>query len=228
MYDPAEPHAGGWRTWVLKSGADVEPPPPVAYGSDAFWKEVDEVRKVAAALTSAQKRIAEDWNLDLGSVTPGGVWNLHAKKLAQEGKLDDARAAQLFAALNAAMMDAFIACWHAKYRWWTERPVTVIREKYDSAFTPHVITPAFPSYVSGHSSASGAAAEVLAAFFPQEATKLHAMAAEASISRLYGGIHFRSDNEQGLALGRRVGALALERIGVRPAQFPAGSAAITR
>jgi membrane-associated phospholipid phosphatase len=114
------------------------------------------------------------------------------------------------------MMDAFIACWHAKFKWWTERPVTVIREKLDADFMPHVITPAFPSYVSGHSAASGAGAEVLAAYFPSHAKELRRMALEASMSRLYGGIHYRSDNEEGLALGRRVGARAVER-----AQSPA-------
>jgi hypothetical protein len=211
IYDPAEPHAGRWRTWVLKDGAEIEPPPPPEYGSAAFWAEVDEVRRVAAALTAKQKRIAEDWNLDLGSVTPPGVWNLHAKKLALEHRLDAAAAARLFSTLNAGMMDAFISCWHAKYKWWTERPITVIREHFDPKFTPHVLTPPFPSYTSGHSSVSGAAAEVLARFFPDQADRVRAMAKEASMSRLYGGIHFRSDNEKGLVTGGKVGARAFER-----------------
>lgn len=211
MYDPLEPNASHWRTWVLKNGWEIEPPPPVPYASEKFWEEVDEVRRVAAALTPEQKRIAEEWNLELGSVTPGGVWNLHAKKLVVEAQLDAAQTARVFATLNVAMMDAFIACWHAKFKWWTERPVTVIREKVDPEFMPHVITPAFPSYVSGHSAASGAAAEVLAQFLPSHAEELRGMAHEASVSRLYGGIHYRSDNEQGVALGSRVGALAVDR-----------------
>ena len=225
MYDPAEPHAGQWRTWVLKDGAEIEPPPPIEYGSAAYWAEVDEVRKVAAALSAEQKRIAEDWNLDLGSATPPGVWNLHAKQLVLDGRADAAAAARIFAALNAAMMDSLIACWHSKFKWWTERPVTVIRAHQDAAFTPHVLTPAFPSYVSGHSSASGAAAEVLAAFFPPEAARLRAMAHEASMSRLYGGIHFRSDNEQGLELGRKIGLRAVARA---RETAPAQRAATTR
>jgi hypothetical protein len=211
MYDPAEPNAPRWRTWVLSSAAEIEPPPPPEYGTPAYWKEVDEVRAVAAALTPEQKRIAEEWNLDLGSVTPGGVWNQHTKRLVLAYKLGAADAAQVFSTVNAAMMDAFIACWHAKFKWWTERPVTVIRDRYDPDFLPHVLTPPFPSYVSGHSSASGAGAAVLAAFFPDHAPELERMAEEASMSRLYGGIHFRSDNEAGLALGRKIGARALPR-----------------
>jgi hypothetical protein len=211
MYDPAEPNAVRWRTWVLSTAAEIEPPPPPQHGSAAYWKEVDEVRAVAKALTPDQKRIAEEWNLDLGSVTPGGVWNQHARRLVLAYRLGAADAAQVFSTVNAAMMDAFIACWHSKFKWWTERPVTVIRDRYDPEFLPHVLTPPFPSYVSGHSSASGAGAEVLAAFFPDEAPQLQRMAEEASMSRLYGGIHFRSDNEAGLALGRKIGARALPR-----------------
>ncbi len=211
IYDPIEPYAGKWRTWVLKDGAELEPPPPPEFGSAAYWTEVDEVYTVWKNLTAAQKRIAEEWNLDAGSVTPPGVWNLHARRLAKERRLDAAGAARVFSTLNAAMMDAFIACWHAKFKWWTERPVTIIRERRDKDFMPHIVTPGFPSYVSGHSSVSGAAATVLARFFPENAAELKRMAREAAISRLYGGIHFTSDNEAGLALGERVGERALAR-----------------
>ena len=211
IYDPIEPNAAQWRTWALKSGAEIEPPAPVEYGTAAYWTEVDEVIAVAKALTPEQKRIAEDWNLAAGSVTPPGVWNIRARELAIANKLDASHAARMFATLNAAMFDAMVACWHAKYKWWTERPVTVIREHRDPNFLPHIVTPGFPSYVSGHSSASGAAAEVLSAFFPAQTAKLQAMAGEAAMSRLYGGIHFRSDNEEGLVLGRKVGARAVMR-----------------
>lgn len=212
LYDPADPNAAEWRTWVLKNGAEIEAPPPLTYGSPEFWAEVEEVRAVRYALTAEQKRIAEDWNLDAGSVTPPGVWNQHAKRLALERKLDAAETARMFSTANVAMLDAFIACWHVKFKWWTERPVTVIREK-DPTFLPHILTPPFPSYVSGHSSVSGAAATALSAFFPQDAAALARMAQEASMSRLYGGIHFRSDNEQGLALGHQVALRALARPG---------------
>jgi PAP2 superfamily len=212
MYDPVEPHAGAWRTWVLKNGAELEPPPPLEFDSAAYWAEVDEVYTVWKNLTPAQKRIAEEWNLDAGSVTPPGVWNLHAKNLAKEKNLDPAAAARVFSTVNAAMMDAFIACWHAKYKWWTERPVTIIRERRDKDFMPHIVTPGFPSYVSGHSTVSGAAATVLADFFPESAPNLKRMAQEAAISRLYGGIHFTSDNEAGLALGAQIGTRALARL----------------
>jgi PAP2 superfamily len=206
IHDPVEPRAGEWHPWVLKSGAEIEPPPPVPYDSAAYWAEVDEVRRTAAALTPQQKKIAEDWNLDLGTITPAGVWNRHARRIAQERKLGLAETTRLYAALNIAMMDAFIAYWHAKLKWWTQRPITAIRDKQDAHFLPHIITPPFPGYVSGHASASGAASIVLAEFFPDEADEFRHAAEEAAVSRLYGGIHFTSDNNEGLNLGRRVGA----------------------
>jgi membrane-associated phospholipid phosphatase len=127
------------------------------------------------------------------------------------------------------MLDAAIACWQAKYRWWTKRPVTVIRDHRDPGFMPHLVTPAHPSYPSGHASTSGAAAVVLAAFFPDETAKLQAMAKEAGMSRVYGGIHFRSDTEGGLELGRKVGLRALARLrDETAAQSAAPSAASTR
>ena len=206
LYDPAEAFAGEWRPWVLASGSELAPPPPPAYGSEAYWREAREVLEVSRRLTADQKRIADEWHLDAGSVTPAGVWNRKARELAIAERLDDAGAARLFAALNVAMFDAFVACWNAKMRWWTQRPVNAVRERLDPTWLPYLVTPPFPSYLSGHATVSGAAAEVLAAPFPARAMELRAMADEAAMSRLYGGIHFRSDNDAGLALGRRIGA----------------------
>jgi len=210
IHTPQEPLAGEWRPWVRGSN-ELQPPPPPEYGSARFWAEVEEVYRVWQALTPEQKKIAEDWNLQQGSVTPPGVWNQKAVELIRSGRLDPAAAARLLAALNIAMHDAAIACWRAKYRWWLVRPVTVIRERFDPNFLPHIITPPHPSYVSGHSTVSGAAETALAAFFPGRKPELHALAEQAAMSRLYGGIHYRSDDDEGLRLGRRVGEWVLKR-----------------
>jgi len=204
IHTPQEPLAGEWRPWVRESG-DVQPPPPPVYDSAKFWTEAEEVYRVWKNLTLKQKAIADDWNLQAGSVTPPGVWNQRAIELLRSEKLTPASAARVLAVLNIAMNDAAIACWRAKYRWWTVRPVTVIRERFDPNFLPQLITPPHPSYVSGHATVSGAAEIALAAFFPDRRVDLHAFAEEAAMSRLWGGIHYRSDNDEGLRLGRRVG-----------------------
>jgi membrane-associated phospholipid phosphatase len=88
----------------------------------------------------------------------------------------------------------------------------VIRERFEPEFLSHLLTPAFPSYVSGHASVSGAAAIVLAHVFPEKTDWLRAQALEAAESRLLGGIHYRSDNDAGLELGREVGRRVIERV----------------
>lgn len=215
VYNPTEALAGAWRTWVLRDGGELQPPPPPAFDSPAYQREVEEVLEVARALTAEQKAIADRWHLGQGTVTPAGVWNMIALDLVRAGGFDTERSAEVFAALNIAMMDAFIACWHVKYVWWTERPVTAIRDRLDPAFLPHLVTPAFPSYTSGHSTVSGAAEVVLAAFFPDRAASLREQAEEAALSRLYGGIHFRSDNDEGLKHGRRIGERVVAHVKAR-------------
>lgn len=209
IYPPLEPLAGTWRTWNLLDGSQFRPGPPPAYGSDRFLAELDEVYKVSLGLTDEQKRIVTYWADGAGTVTPPGHWNRIALELVADAGWSTLREALMFSALNTAQADAFIACWDTKYTYWSLRPVTAIRRLMDANWLSFIGTPPFPSYVSGHSTTSGAASTVLSAFFPDRATALDAMAEEAAMSRLYGGIHFRSDNEAGLALGRRVGAVAL-------------------
>lgn len=211
IHRPLEPLAGDWPTWVLGDPLRFEPPPPHAYGSAAFLAEVREVKAVADDLTAADRAIADRWDLDRGTATPAGVWNLIARDAVERRRLDTRAAAKVFDALNAALLDAFVACWKVKYKWWTERPVTAIRAAIDPAFLPHLVTPPFPAYVSGHSSASGAAAEVLAAAFPDERARFERDAREAAHSRLLGGIHFRSDNDRGLEMGQQIGRLVADR-----------------
>ena len=211
---PLEPLAGTWRTWNISSGSRFRPGPPPAIGSKRYAREVREVYDVSQALTTQQKRIADFWADGPGTITPPGHWNAIALDQIRSHRLSDRAAAPLLAALNTAQADAFIACWDAKYTYWSERPVTAIRRELDPAFLSYIATPPFPSYGSGHSTTSGAASTVLAARFPDAARKLRAWADEAAISRLYGGIHFRSDNETGLALGKKVGRVAVMRYAI--------------
>ncbi len=132
--------------------------------------------------------------------------------LAHGHKFSDRQRAVAYAALNVAMMDAAISCWQAKYTWWTARPITIIRERFDAQFQSYLVTPMHPSYASGHAAVSGAAAEILKVFFPTESKRIDAWAREAAMSRLYGGIHYRFDNDAGLDLGRRVGRRVVDRL----------------
>lgn len=214
-YPPDEPFAPGWRTWSLARANEFRPRPP-AYGSPRYLDELQEVLDIGRGLTSEQLKVARYWVDGHGSVTPPGHWNQIAMdELGQSGWSDEATL-RLFTQLNVALADTFIAVWDTKYHYWTARPVTAARRLLGQEFRPALLTPPFPSYVSGHAAFSGAAAEVLAAHLPARSGALRAMAAEAAHSRLLGGIHFRHDNDDGLTLGRQVAQGVLLRESVVP------------
>jgi hypothetical protein len=213
---PLEPLVGTWKPWNLASGSQFRPAPPPAFGSAGYLREVREVYDVSQSLTDDQKRIADFWADGPGTATPAGHWNRIALELIQTHRLSGADAAGVLVTLNTAQADAFIACWDAKFTYWSERPVTAIRRELDPSWLSYIGTPPFPAYVSGLSTASAVASEVLAAYFPKSAARLRAWANEAAVSRLYGGIHFRSDNDSGLVLGRKVAMAALARYKVEP------------
>lgn len=210
--NPAEAYAGEWRPWLKVSSQRYQPPTAPRPGSTQHRRETQEVFDVVQRLKPQEREAAERWNLEAGSVTPAGVWMQHAIELllssSMAGDAFEASAAVL-AATSVAMEDAFIACWRIKFRDWSERPITAVRRDLDPSFTPPLITPSFPGYVSGHATLSGATSVVLSYFWPAKAPLLNAMANEAALSRLWGGIHFRSDNDEGLRLGRSVGAEVL-------------------
>ena len=171
---------------------------------------MNEVYQISQNLTDEQKRIVDYWADGAGTVTPPGHWNVIAIDLLRDAGWSTLRTTRLFAVLNTAQADAFITCWDAKYTYWSLRPITAIRRLVDPDWLSYIVTPPFPSYVSGHSTTSGAASTVLSAFFSAQDDELAAMAEEAAISRLYGGIHYRSDNEVGFTLGKRVGQVAVQ------------------
>ncbi|WP_431242174.1 phosphatase PAP2 family protein [Flavobacterium sp. P21] len=99
-----------------------------------------------------------------------------------------------------------ISCWDAKYVYFNPRPCQM-----DPSIKTTTGVPNFPAYVSGHSTFSVAASTVLSHFVPAKKTEYEAMALEASNSRMYGAIHYRSDCEKGLTLGKKVAGFALAR-----------------
>ncbi len=167
-----------------------------------------EVYRTGTALSDEQKRIARFWDDGPGTYTPPGHWAEIALGLVERFQVSTPRAARALAYLGVAAMVAGVCVWDAKFAYWSVRPITYIRDFIDPTWTSFITTPPFPGYVSGHSTFSGASATTLGHMFPQERATLQAMAAEAAMSRLYGGIHIRADNEVGLVMGRQLGAIA--------------------
>ena len=122
--------------------------------------------------------------------------------------MSETDAVRVLAVMNAAATDAAIACFEAKYYYWTIRPSqadTTLKLADD------VGLPNFPSYPSGHACGAGAFDVVLGHFFPKDRAKYTMTAEEQAMSRLYGGIHYRFDNDGGLALGRVVARYEIDK-----------------
>lgn len=208
---PLEPLAGTWRVWNIPSAEALRPLLP-SQDDAAYRVEMQTVYEVGQALTLEQEQIASYWEDKKGTFTPPGHWNRTAAQMIREVGLSSYDAALIFATLNTAQADAFIVAWNTKYTYWTERPVTAIRAALDPDWWPYIITPAFPSFISGHATTSGAASTVLSSFFPLRHDVLTEWAEEAARSRLYGGIHFPMDNIVGLQVGAEIGEAALMRV----------------
>lgn len=207
------PLFGKVRMWNVPTVEEVRPGPPPAPGSAEFERDAQELKKFASHMTIQQRRVANWWEDGIGSYTPPGHWNEFAKESIVKNKLSPLRAARVFAYMNTAIMDAGVACWDTKYYYHYPRPVETI-----PGFKTILGTPNFPAYTSGHSTFSAAGAEVLAYFFPSDASQFRAWAEEAAVSRLYGGIHYRFDAEVGTTQGRNVGTYAVNKAKVDGAQ----------
>ncbi len=195
--NPVLPMCGTWKTWMIHDGGEFQPEPPYSFGSAADLAEVEEVWQVSLHRTAEQIAIVHRW----ADLPPPAIWgDLLDQRIERDG-LDARAAARAHAFLDMTMADAFVCCWKTKYTYWTARPF-----QRRPGLVTVIPTPNFPSYSSGHSTISAAAAEVLGELFPAEREYFRAQAEEAAISRLWGGIHFRHDNDQGLAAGRRIGA----------------------
>lgn len=226
---PLLPGWGQNRPFAVPDMAALDAPAHPDYDEapdSAFYGFAKEVHETAKALTDEQKLIARFWSDDaMLTPTPAGHWISIVMQIADRDALPVEVIAPTLAKLGVAQADAFMSCWSTKFKYNLLRPVTYIKRHIDKAWEPLLITPPFPEYTSGHSCQSGAASTVLTAIFGEgfsfdDAThedeglpvrsfaSFAAAAEEAAMSRLYGGIHFRFGNENGLAQGRAVGALA--------------------
>jgi len=225
-FSPAlQPYWDRNRAFVLAAPETCSPGPPPDYSeapNSAFYAEANECYLASSSLTAEQEEIARFWADDPGqTATPPGHSISILTQVARRFDLPLDQAAEAYMKVGIAVADAFISCWHTKYRDNLLRPVTYIRDHIDSGWLPLLATPPFPEYTSGHSVQSGAAARVLTNLFGDQAFTDHThdargleprsfssfteAAQEAAISRLYGGIHFRAAIERGLEEGDCVG-----------------------
>jgi membrane-associated phospholipid phosphatase len=232
---PLQPYWGDNRPFALKSNGVCEPSPPPPYSAEknsVFYQQAVEVYNTVRQLTPEQQTIALFWADDPGrTVTPPGHSIALTTQILREQNASLTVAAEAYAKVGIAVADAFIGCWRTKYKYSVVRPITYIQQVIDPTWnhpdlTDPVTTPPFPEYTSGHSVQSGATAVVLSALFgenyvitdhtqdhrgflPRSFDSFAALAQEAAISRLYGGIHYRAAIEAGLTQGHCIGKQVL-------------------
>ena len=193
--NPMFPLAGLCKTVVLDSASQFRPGPPPDFSKDmAELKNFKQTfRSQANAFFYANQPFWDDL--------------LNKKIFEYNLHLNPPRAARLYAITAIATYDGFIACWDAKYTYWGIRP-----DQFDTTYHPLVPTPPFPGYPSGHAAISGVMGDLYSYFFPADKAFFQKKAKEAAESRFQAGIHFRTDNEVALVLGRKVAAAVIEKV----------------
>jgi hypothetical protein len=224
-----QPFWGNNRTFIPKCAENTQPAAPRVYSdasSSPFNITALEVYSAVKNTTPAQTTIAKYWSDDPGvpGTPPGHLLSVTTQVLVKEN-WNLAKSAEVYAKECIALSDGFVSCWRCKYQHNYLRPVTYIRSKIDADWASILETPPFPEFTSGHSVASGATARVLSDLFgykysftdktheqrtdingaPRSFASFNDMAAEAAISRLYGGIHYREAIEKGVSQGTQVG-----------------------
>jgi hypothetical protein len=210
--------------------------------SSAYYKELKEVYDISKNLSEEQIDIAIFWDdnpfvsrhkghvmFQDKKMTPGGHWMAITRKACRDKGFDMLASAKAYAYTAIGLYDAFISCWYEKYRSVRIRPQTAIQRLIEEQWFSYIQTPPFPEYTSGHSTVSASAAEMLTHIFGdnhaftdsseleynlpvRSFSSFRQAALEASVSRVYGGIHYRSGCENGNLQGRQVAALAIERL----------------
>lgn len=222
--------------------APAAPPVYSTDPASEYFKGLREVYDISKNLSEEQKTIALYWDdnpfviehsghMMFGNkkITPGGHWMGICAIAARKSGADAVATAKAYALTAIALHDAFISCWDEKYRSSFVRPVTAINETIDKYWLPFLQTPPFPEYTSGHSSISASAAVVLTRLFGENFAfrdtsdlkyigmernfnSFSEAAAEASVSRIYGGIHYRFTADTSSVQGIKVGKQLLKRL----------------
>lgn len=210
-----------------------------------FYKELMEVYNVSENLTEEQTAIAQFWDCNpfvsthkahlmfaTKKITPGGHWINIISIVGRKAKSDFMQTLEAYTLTSIALSDAFISCWDEKYRSNLVRPETVIKKHLDEDWVPLLQTPPFPEYTSGHSVISSAAAVALTSIYgdnfafddtseeeyglPTRSFKsFYDASAEAAVSRLYGGIHYRPAIDNGVTQGKALGKFVIGKISLK-------------
>jgi PAP2 superfamily len=220
---PSIPHDQGWIAPFL-------PPPPPSLTSVEYWMDYNEVMKVGGVTSTERPQDRADVARFYAGASPSHIFNLAARQVSVAQGRSLAHNARTLALLNMASNDALIVSFATKYHYLLWRPESAIRRSdedgnpktaADTTFAPYITTPCFPSYPSNHASGSSSAADILRRVYGAAGhditmshpatpdvvlhyTAFHQITADIDDARVYGGIHFRFDQEAGGGLARQI------------------------
>jgi hypothetical protein len=205
---PMLPLFGKVKAFLFDSltAVSLRPGAPPLTASKKMKDETDEIYSLIKNDTREHYRIVHFWADGAGTSTPAGHWDDIAAEDFIKKNYSEVRWARNMALLNMSLMDAAIVCWDAKFFYFNPRPTQM-----NAKIKTLTGIPNFPSYISGHSTFSGAAAAILSYIVPERAAAYDDLANEASLSRMLAGIHYRADCEVGLETGKKVGSYAVQR-----------------
>jgi hypothetical protein len=195
-----------------------------------------------AGLTPEHRAIAGFWDCNpfaiknqghllvgMKKISPGAHWLGITGIACRQSNLTFSKSMEIYSMVAIGLMDSFVACWDEKYRSNRIRPETAIRKLIDPAWKPLLQTPPFPEYPSGHSSISATSSIILTYYFgpdykytdsveesyglaPRNFTSFKQAAAEAAMSRYWGGIHFMDANSNGVIMGKNIGNFIVTKL----------------
>ncbi len=195
---------GSWMPWRITAVKKFVASPPPAYNSPEWQHQLQLTKNALVNVTINQKKAVVFWAGNPGTVTPPGLWLVIANTYIFSHDMPLYKILLVRAVLAMSMADAVIAVFNSKYTYWMKRPFML-----DPSIVTIMPTPNHPSYPAGHSTISAAAATVLTYYFPENDKEWQQKAYEASFGRVWGGIHFTIDADQGKMLGKRVGEAAI-------------------
>jgi hypothetical protein len=233
-----------WRNLTpfgIANASDFRAAPPPELTSNQYTKDFDEVKRVGSKTSTERPQDRSDVARFYAGSSPAYVMNLAARQLAAAQGRSLSHSARAFALINMAINDSFIASFDTKYHYNFWRPETAIhggevdgndKTEADLVWEPYIVTPCFPSYVSNHASGSYGGAETLRRLYGADEhsititnpnfptlvyhySELKQITADIDDARVFGGIHFRFDQENGARLGREV-ATAVYKGNLRP------------
>ncbi len=226
---PLLPYWGKVRPFIIQTENYLANPlPPYSTSAnDVYHKQAVEILTLSQPLTAENEWIAKFWNDDRPGLTfsPAGHWLSIANQVIEKEKPTIEKTLETYLKVGFALSDAIVACWYSKYEYNMERPESFIKRNLSKDWRSYSPSPSFPSYPSGHSMMGAAAAIVLTDLYgekyhmidrshkeleefdakPRKFKSFDEMARENALSRIFLGVHWRMDCEEGLRLGDLIG-----------------------